>query len=391
MALALWRSLSDALLWAHARPARDGLFFDTHPDEQLAEVIGSIPEISEPLRVLYAPSASLPESAVSQACGALVQWTETQGWKDAALQFAEAAAWAEPTSALRCYIAGRLCRRHGDFERADRWFRCSQVLARHGDREIEYAYARLGRGAVLTDQGRFFEAERHFWKAIRASLRVGKKSLAGTGFHDLLLVAVHLERWEAALNFAKLAVEHYKVGHPRFPLLAHDVAFMWCRHGFYSSALPVFEEVLPYAVHQRERILVLASIARSAAVVRDRLRFERAAQGVLQMAEGDAEMTASSLYHVGEGARCFMEWERAEELARRALAVAQLRRNATVVRLAGELLEAVARREEAERDRIPEEGGIVDAVRLLILSKLRKQPAPSPTPRVVNLENYPTD
>jgi tetratricopeptide (TPR) repeat protein len=313
------------------------------------------------------------------------------GWKGAALQFAEAGARALPDDPLRCYAAGRLCRRAGEFERAKRWLARAIRLARRANDDIAFAHAHRGYGFVLADMGRFARAEPHFWKSVRAARRTGRRSLEGSGYHDLFMVAVHLERWTDALEYAQRAVALYKRGHPRFPLLAHDIAFFWCRRGFFSSGLPVFEKVLPLVERQRERILVLASLARSAAVVRDNIRFQRAASAVLALAAIDSEMSASSLYHVAAGARCFYEWERAEDLARRALASAQRRGNATVVELAEQLLDGLRARQPGETDAVPAEGSIVDATRELLLRKLARHPAIDYASFPPNPERYPTE
>ncbi|HLL46712.1 MAG TPA: tetratricopeptide repeat protein [Longimicrobiaceae bacterium] len=257
--------------------------------------------------------------------------------------------------------------------------------------EVDFANAQLGYGNLLTDLGRFRDAEPHFWKALKAALRAGRKSLAGSAHHNLLLVTVHMERWPEAIDHAREAVVLYKDGHPRFPLLAFDVAYLWCRQGYYSSALPVFEKILPWVEHQRERILVLASLARSAAAVRDHIRYVRATREVLGLAAVDTEMTASALYHVAEGARCFHEWEKSEQFARRALQLAYCRKNSTVVGLAERLLEALKTNEPGDLDLVPDEGDSVDATREMILRKLRKQPAQDLSSGAGLPERYPTE
>jgi hypothetical protein len=56
---------------------------------------------------------------------------------------------------------------------------------------------------------------------------------------------VHEQRWAKALDYANRAATLYGALDPRLPRLAHDVAYMWCRHGFFSSALPIFERLPP--------------------------------------------------------------------------------------------------------------------------------------------------
>jgi tetratricopeptide (TPR) repeat protein len=269
------------------------------------------------------------------------------------------------------------------------WYRRAVRLARRDRNEVAFTIAHLGYGNLELDRGRCIEAEAHYWKAARNALRIGRTSLAGAAFHDLLGAAVHMGRMNEATEHARRAVRFYMPKHPRFPLLAHDVAFLWLRLGHFSSAIPILDQVLPLVGQQRERILVLASLARCAAAVHDRLRFERAASEVLSLADVDSEMTASSLYHVAEGARTFEEWARAEELAGRAASEADRLGNATISTLARALLDAVAQRVLGDKDEIPDEGGAVDIITAAVMRKLRRQPPPDPVFGAGTPERYP--
>jgi tetratricopeptide (TPR) repeat protein len=401
----LWRIISDVLLWTGCPPAdRAGLFRDAPEGrgEPLAYATLAAPELREPLRVLLTVSVT-PEladaSAVAEACAKVVEWAEGQDMKETAVQFAEAAARLESNVSRRAYTAGRLCRRLGDHPRAAIWFRRAMRLARRTQTErikyseVDFTIAQIGYSKLLIELGRSQEAEPHLWKAVRAATRAGRTSLAGAAHHDLLLITVRLARWPEALEHAKQAVRLYKDGHPRFPLLAYDVAFMWSWLGYFSSALPIFEKILPFVELQRERILVLASLARSAAVVRDHIRYVRASDEVLRMAAQDTEMAASSLYHIAHGAQSFQQWDRAKELATRALDIAHERSDSDVIELSERLLMALHTREpgNVDMDMVPDEGGIVDATREMILRKLQKQPAPELSSGAVRPEQYPTD
>lgn len=390
----LWRALSDVALWSHAAPEERSAVFqaETRGGELLAQAPDDVPELAKPLRALRFLSVApglVDAAAVADACGEVAAWAEAREMKRVALQFAEAAARVEPDSSTRSYVAGRLCRRAGEFGTAGTWFRRAIRLARLAKNEVDFANAHRGYGFVWMDMGRFDDAEPHFWKCVRSALRVGRKSLAGSGYHDLFVVAVHREQWEEALLHGQQAVALYKRGHPRFPNLAHDVAFFWCRRGYFSSALPVLKIVA--SLLERDRGYVLASLARAAAAVRDHILFERTAHELLARASSESEMAASSLYHLAEGARCFHEWERSEQLARSALELARTRQNGTVVDLAEKLLEELAHRKPGDVDIVPEEGSVIDETRDLMLRKLRKQSAPGLSPGAVPPERYTPD
>lgn len=388
----LWRALSDVLLWCASGSTGSpcSLWFGGRTDHWLTDV--ETGPLAAPLRVLGSISDH-PHSAsrepIAEACGAVSMWSEVQGAKETALQFAEAAAFVEPDSPARCATAGRLCRRSGLYPRAAMWYRRAVRLARRDRNEVAFTIAHLGYGNLELDRGRCLEAEAHYWKAARNALRIGRTSLAGAAFHDLLGAAVHTGRMSEATEHARRAVRFYLPKHPRFPLLAHDIAFLWLRLGYFSSAIPILDQVLPLVGRQRERILVLASLARCAAAVHDRLRFERAANEVLALAEVDSEMTASSLYHVAEGARTFEEWARAEALADRAATEADRLGNATISSSARALSEAITGRVPGDKDAVPDEGGEVDSITAAVMRKLRRQPPPDPVSGAGTPERYP--
>lgn len=399
----VWRDISDLLLWARCTPAeRKELFRPAREDrgEQLAYSTLAAPELREPLRILQSVSVTpelMDANVVADACGAVVEWAEGQDMKETAVQFAEAAARLQPESSSRAYVSGRLCRRIGDHQRSFQWYWRAARLARRAQKrgvkgsEIDFANAHLGLGNLELDLGQFQKAERHYWKAIYAALRVGRRSLAGAGYHNLLHLKIATEQFTEAQQYAESAVTFYLAGHPRFPILAHDVALLWLWQGNFSSALPILEKVLPWVEHQRERILVLASLARCAAAVKDHIRYERAASAVLALAAVDSEMADSSLYHVAEGARSFWDWDRAMRLAERALQLAQERDNAAVVALARSLLDAISTHTRGDVDAVPAEGSEIDRVTAMVLQKLEKQPAPAVGSGAVPPEGYPTE
>ncbi len=310
--LALWRMLSDFVLWCSARSGERAALF-VRPIGTATDQLISIPDMHElssafaVVRALWDSPDELSAHEVANACDVVIGWAEPRGHKETAVQYAEVAARAEPDVSARAFVAGRLCRRVGEIHRAIAWYSRSARLARLAGRQkgaqIDFANAHLGYGNAFSDLGRYDVAELHYWKALRAAREAGRRSLMGMAYHNLLVAALNTERWDEAIGYAERAVALYKTGHPRFPLLAQDAALLWSSLGYYSSALPIYERVLPFVEHQRETILVLGNIARAAAAVHDRIRYERAAREVLHLAAVDTEMSAPALYHTAEGAR----------------------------------------------------------------------------------------
>ncbi|HEX8320627.1 hypothetical protein [Longimicrobium sp.] len=261
-------------------------------------------------------------------------------------------------------------------------------LARLADNEVALATAHLGWGMLYFNQGDYLHAEVHFTRGYRCAMRAGFHGLAGSATHDILVVSISSGRYDDAMPQATAAAKLYTADHPRFPLLAHDVAFLLSRLGYYSSALPVLEKCLPFVEGTRERILVLATLARAAGAVRDRLRFERAAAEVVRLAAHSEEMSDMSLYHVAQGARGFEMWERARELGGRAAAIATRSGNKYILQAAPALLNSIENREPGDEDVVPPEGGEIDALVAKLLKRLQKHTAPHDG-RAVPVEKFP--
>jgi tetratricopeptide (TPR) repeat protein len=384
----LWLLLNDCDLWI-ATEQRAELFAPGGRDWAQADWPAELVDAFSVLRA----AAAAPELArapdLAAAAATVWEWAERQGHMETALQFAELAARLEPDSSARAGTVGRLCRRRGGlYPRATRWFQRASRLARLQEDEIAFATAQLGWGMLEFNHGNYLHAESHFLKAFRGAMRVGRRSTAALASHNLFILAMATGRFEHAMSRGFEAVRMYAAHHPRFPILAHDVALGLTMQGYYSSALPILTKLPPLVDQVRERILVFSTLARAAGAVRDRVRFERGAAEVLKMADTDAEMADSSLLHLAEGARSFEQWDRAKDLASRALILSRQSGNKYVSAAAEELLKAIELREPGDIDLVPDEGGEVDQLADLLLARLRKHTAP-PDGRAVPVEKFP--
>jgi len=270
------------------------------------------------------------------------------------------------------------------------WFRRASRLARLHRSEIDFAVAHLGWGNLEADLGRLGEAEAHAVKAFRAALRVGRRSLAASAYHDLLAIKIHTERFDQAWAYARDAVAFYRVDHPRFPALAHDVAYLWSRQGYYSSAIPLYERVLDSIHLATERAIVLANLARAAGICRDRLRYERAYRALEVIRGQGVHLPASAFYHAAEGCRAFEEWDRAWLYCNLAMESARVRNNALVLARANQLSAELIERLPGGYDLIPEQGGEIDEIREILERKLKRLPLDE-RPAAIPPEKYPIE
>lgn len=383
----LWMLLNDCGLWIGAA-ARAELF---EPGGRDWAREGWPAELVDAFSVLRAASAA-PELArapdLAGAAASVWEWAEREGHHETGVQFAELAARLEPGSPARAVPAGRLCRRRGLRVRAAQWFQRATRLARLRNDEIGFATALLGWSVLELNQGNYLQAEAHLTRAYRASMRAGRRSLAGAAKHDLFALAATSGRCDEALVHLRDAARLYATHHPRLPMFAHDAAFLLNRLGHFSGALRVMERVMPLVQQVPERILGCATVARAAGAVRDRARFEAAAGEVLALSAADSEMVASSLAHVGQGARCFGEWDRAAGLAREALRRAEAWDDKTAAALAAELLRAVEAREPGDVEAVPPAGAEVEQIVAALLRRLERHTAPRDR-RAVPPEKFP--
>lgn len=394
----LWRVAADVLLWTTAPEGdRSGLFQPTAgvDSEALAHAVAEHPGLSEALRILWSVHKH-PELVdrinIASACSHVTRCAEAAGKKSTAIQFAELAARLMLDSSEHSFTAARLCRRQNEHQRAAIWYRRALRLGRLADNQIDIANARLGLGNLESGLGNMVKAEEHFWKAARAALRNGRLSLAAAAFHNLIGVAYDSGRKADALEHLQKAARCYDPEHPRFPAFAYDAGFFLLREGYFSSALLLFETVLPRVEGDRVSILVRSALARSAAAVRDNIRYTRQSTAVLAMAAVDDEDSANALYQIAEGARSFQDWERAKALAERALAAAIRRNDSRTTRYAEALIGAIEQREPGDVDRVPPEDDPVESVTRAVLRKLKKkgaqvQDGAPPVPP----ERYPTE
>lgn len=356
LGLVLWQSVRDVSLWASADEDRRGELFAEGAEGRRRAAIrsegldpaleASLLEVAE---LLGNPNA-LTTELTARACLHVAQWADDRGATATALAFAQSAAFAAPMDAATAYTVSRLARRRAEHARAESWFRRTVALARQSGDWSAYSLAFLGLGNLYMQRGNYPAARRFYVRALRSARRHALHSVAGMTFHDLFVLATLTGRADEAERFARGAYDEYGSDHPRLPALAHDVGFFWMDQGYHARALPVFRALLPHLTRSAERPVVLANIARAAAAVGDRPRFEDAwTQVWAGIEEREAgEGASEALLELARGAASLDEWERCEKAAARALELATERGEAKA-RLAAEgVLEAARSRAVAE-------------------------------------------
>jgi tetratricopeptide (TPR) repeat protein len=354
----LWQSYRNVMFWATAEPGeRAGLFSADASRKRLAEVAAArLPhELVEPLNVfgaLLAAPEDTPGDAVAAACTAIGEWAEEEQHGATALAFTQAAALAMPRSAGLALKVGQVARDRAEMARAETWFRHAIMISRQvGDWET-YARAYIALGNMAIKRGSFPVAHRMHIKALRAARRKGLPALQGMAAHDLFVVATETGRHAQAEEYARAAFRAYGPHHERLPVLAHDVAYLWMQQGHFAPALEVFEALRPHVVGRRERgLTVVSNIARAAGGIGDREAFRKAWVEVNRLSKEPEVRPALgiAMLELAHGAASLGEWDRAEQAAGQALAVATELRQAKVMISAETVLDLVRNGRRVER------------------------------------------
>jgi tetratricopeptide (TPR) repeat protein len=350
LGIVLWQALRDASLWASSSPkARSGIFAANAQTTRIASLlaVGVPREMEGPLATLAAMTGHperIGEARVALALREISLWLDERGLLGSALAFAHAGATVAAGDAAAAFSVGRLARRRAEHVRAETWFRRAALLARQGCDWPSYTRALLGLGALYLQRGNLPVAYRFRRRALHASRRRGVDELRGTAHHDLLEVAIHMDRPEEAQEQARLALAAYGSGHARVPMLAHDVAYFWMTRGHFARALDVFTAILPHFEQSDARALVLGCRVRAAGGAGREAEFRRSWHELSTLSPHlREERKASVLLEAARGAVSMGAYDLAEEAADEALRVAERRA------AGGDRLEAEALLDQARR------------------------------------------
>jgi tetratricopeptide (TPR) repeat protein len=335
----LWQAYRNVMFWATAEPADRGTLFSPNAAQRrLGELLAAdLPAaIVDALvaigRMLGAPDATAGDS-IAEACRTVSEWASQHEYGATALAFTQAAALASPRNAAFALAVGRLARERNELPRAETWYRHAIMIARQvGDWSV-YGRAYLSLGNMARQRGNFPAAHRMHIKALRSGKRKGLTEIVGESSHDLFVIATEMGRSEQAEHYARQAFRAYGAEHELLPALAHDIAYYWMEQGYFARALQVFDALEPLFPDVRGKLQVRANVIRAAGAAGDREQFRRMWNETIKLTrEPDAlPVVADSLLEMARGAASLGEWDRAEQVAERAVAVASERSQAAVM------------------------------------------------------------
>lgn len=382
IALLLWHYARSVRLWA-TTPVSDRVALFSPPAAETAEWEADTAErcetVAQALRTIGAV-VRYPDliqgPPIAAACGEVATWADAAGRLGVALEFAEAAALIDSEAARPAADAGHLATRLAAYDRSWIWLtRCVKLARRAKDWEW-YVRGHIRFGIMLYELGQHARARPHYWRATRAALDSGRRTLAGKAQHDLLLIEAEAGSYLSGEKCARRVLEYYPRVYERIPHFVHDYAYLLVRHGYYAPALPLAEAVLAWITQPFERIAVLATLARAGAGLADRAQYEHACAELMPIAEETEINTAAALVAAAEGATAWSEWDRARTLALRARTIAEKRREGDPLRRANALLARIKRREMPNPGEAPPAVARIDEIAAACMRRLNVQRAP---------------
>lgn len=353
----LWQAYRNVMFWATAEPQERGKLFAADAGQHRLEDLlaadvpsGIVDALVAVGRMLGAPENTSGE-AVADACRTVADWAEREGYEATALSFTQAAALAAPRSAPLALAVGRLARGRGELPRAETWFRHAIMVARQtGDWEA-YGRAYLALGNMARDRGNFPMSQRMHIKALRSGKRKGLLPIVGLASHDLFVLAIEAGRTEQAEHYARQAFRAYGPQHKKLPALAHDIAYSWMNQGYFARALPVFEALLPLFPEAKDQLLVRAHVVRSSGGSGQREIFRKTWNEAMKLTREPnvTPVLADALLEMARGATSMGEWDRAEQVAERAITVASERSESAILIRGEGILESIRNGRSVEK------------------------------------------
>jgi tetratricopeptide (TPR) repeat protein len=353
----LWDLARDVVIWSETPPQEVEEIFAPAAERMRMAALLSV-QTDPPVASAFATIARMagdPRAArrelVGISCRRISAWADAEGAPATALIFAIAAAHACPGNADFAYHVGRLARRQAEYERAKTWLRRALLLARQVQDWHTYGAALAGLGNYYVQRGDYPRARKYHTRCLQAARRHGLRSLEGDAHHNLCCIAIEAGRMEEAHAHARAAYDMWGDGHPRLPILAHDLAYAWMNEGYFALALQVFHAALPY-YGRAERVLILGDICRATAGVGDVERFEEAWRAawdfIGELATKDH--VAQGLLDMARGAASLRQWGRAETAAQLSLALATDRKEGRIRITAETILHAIRNERAAAAD-----------------------------------------
>jgi tetratricopeptide (TPR) repeat protein len=345
--LLLWESFRDAELWASA-DARQGLF--VRSTRSRAPAVAELPHdpyapIKPALMLLsllrHQRDSDAP--AVGDGCDNIARWAHELGRLGTAVEFGQVASLADRRNAIYAVRTARWLRMRAEYARAWSWFDYGVVVARRENDWQAYCEAYAGIGNLHVQVGNYPRARIAHRRVLRAARRNHLPDMVASAYHNLFVVEMEVGNTERAEFYAQWALRSYPLSSPSLPRLARDLAWRWMVRGYFERALPLAQEALAHFTAPADRTLLWSDIARAAAGAGRLEVFEDAwAQSRVLFSQYPMDPWAADiLVNLAHAAATLGERSRAAWAAAKAIEIARLRKESTLVLAAEAILDSI--------------------------------------------------
>ncbi len=345
LAVELWQRARDVTLCNEIRePLRIQLFASRIDTTGLDHVPESIRSDVQSLRKWISVRQEADAEDCGRSCASISRWAESNGHLRLARTYAETWATVNPLEAQAAATAGGYCTRLADYPRAEIWLQRAVRIGRATKDWEWYIRGYLRLGILRFNLGSYKPARRFYARAYRTAVWGGFDGLAGKARHDMMTICTDLNAFDLGVDYALEALQLYPANDPVIPYFVHDLAFLLLQAGYFRLAKELLSAALEFIPDHR-RLLIYGTLARAAAGVGDREQYERLALEVQRRAAISDEGAAAALVRLADGARQYGEWDRAEQLAGAALAIAHKRHEGQPQRLSYLVLDRISIRD----------------------------------------------
>lgn len=318
LGLPLFQRARDLRLWATCDESRRPWLFQPGsicPRCEETDLVGALAVIDTITR----DSKQTNPHEIAQACALVATWAERNGFTVTEAEFARLAAVVRPMDAALAFAAGRAARRAAQYEPAVEFFQRCIALARRAGEWAVYASAYLGWGVLEEQRGRRERAHAKFVRAYRAAKREQLLPLAGAARHNMIALCVPDRTFSEGQGHIVAAYKLYGPRNPDQARLAVDTACFWTWHGYFSTALPLFDAAVPLIERLPDRLQALANVARAAAVCGFEKRFHEVWEEVSSKIGQGIQVLPWVLIDIAYGAATLGYRQMAQRLVEQAL------------------------------------------------------------------------
>ena len=330
-ALLVWQILRDVDVWLEQDRRESRILFSSGAGIDRVRQIDALfprePTVHDALRTLAALlEGPVRGTGISAACATLARWANDQELARTAFAAALRAAAASPRNPGYCHLAGVLACRSADYMRAEAWLCRSLVLARRASNARRYGLSLMSLAGLHRVRCEAGLAMRRLRQALRAARRFALRDVRALAYHDLFLVTSTHGSSGRAARYALSAARAYGRDQARLPALAQDVARFFLLRERAPCALRLLRAIDERALHPRERLRYLSTLARAAGAAGDEPTFRRAWNDLWQWLDARAAdaRAAEALVNLARGAARLHDPERVTAAAREAHRIAIL-------------------------------------------------------------------